>query len=346
MFGMGNNARSSRTIEKKVMICLAALGLTAFFSYYFLSSKTDSAAGGHADDQSPGGEPIASKIRGSTPIPRFDESPDSTIKPKFPTFRAEVETESKKAEPEVRTSQFSPPVVETEVLPGFTKNYQMHFSLGLGVNYMEFKHVGRETRLLEYATFKPFSYSAQAGLDFNNGFGLAVTHSSYSGEIQSSAIAVRHPNFFWINQSIEGLYSAFEPWRIRLGLQRHLLPYMQGFTPTSVETRELEIWHASMGTDYIWRRGRLEPQVLLRYQTPIAQKAVDEDQLRARAKFVLEGSLGLDYWLDPQWKLGVFWSGQWHEYHYIMFSQATQAQDAGDSKYFFSNLEVRLGFKF
>lgn len=235
------------------------------------------------------------------------------------------------------------------------KSYKTQFSIGSGVNYLEFKQRGNETRVLDYATLKPLSYSLRFGMDFLNGVGFEVSHSSHPGVLKSGSAQIVNPDFEWNTQSVEGFYGFSPSWfnrsvdhfNFRVGFQRHTLPYIQLTTPVVAEVREQEVWQTSLGLDYSWlMAGRFRPQVLLRYQLPVRQGKVAEDNFNSQLNFAFDGSVGVNYLLNSRWRLGAFWYGAWQEYNYSMQNEATNSMDEGQSKYFFSNLELRLGVDF
>ncbi len=220
-------------------------------------------------------------------------------------------------------------------------------ALGAGLNYLNFAQTGVEVQNIEYASAQGPSYSFLMRAQVSDAVAIEGVHSSQPGKIKSSQVSVTNANFNWSYQSLEAIYGMPSGFTVRGGFQRHTLPYLQVVTLTRLEVRDYTQTMASIGAGYAWKRlDKWRPQVFLRYQVPIAFSESNGDQLQNEARFAFDGSLGVNRILSRNFTLGMFWYGQWHEYDYSMFNPSTGLPDSGQSKYFFSNLELRLEYGF
>jgi len=81
----------------------------------------------------------------------------------------------------------------------------------------------------------------------------------------------------------------------------------------------------------------------MRYQYPISSGTNSNDSFTVSPIFAFDGSLGTVYSFGENFRLGLFWYGQ---YHYYKFSYSGSTSFSGEQTLLYSNAELRLGFEF
>lgn len=231
-------------------------------------------------------------------------------------------------------------------------NYKSYVALGAGLTFLSFAQNGSETRNLEYSSLMGPSVSLRGGAEWANGYGIDASHAIYPGQLKSSTNAITNSRFNWTTQSLEATYllnkaeNSDSHFHLRAGIQHHDLPYVQLPTVLSADVRKHEIYMATLGFDYdIKLSEKWRSEFLYRYQVPFLQSK-SADDIQFQSQFAFDGSLGAAYQLSDQVKLGIFWYGQWQQFNYSMFSEATGQKDNGKNKFFFSNFELRVAYEF
>lgn len=231
-------------------------------------------------------------------------------------------------------------------------SFAINVTLGSGFSFLSFAQNGSETRNLEYSSFTGPSFSIRAGADWQSGFGVDISYANYPGELKSSTNNITNSRFNWTAQSLEATYRVNNNikskghYHLRAGVQHHDLPYVQLPTVSTADVKKHEVTMATLGVNYNFEFSKKwHHQILLRYQIPISQsKSVDDIQFQSR--FAFDGSLGASYNFSSRYNIGLFWYGQWQEFNYSMLNIATNQKDTGQNRFFFSNLEFRIGYIF
>ncbi len=236
--------------------------------------------------------------------------------------------------------------------PKVERKAKGYLALGSGFTFLSFTQNGSETKKLEYSSLTGQSFSLRGGAEWISGYGFDASYAAYPGQLKSSTNAIGNSCFTWTAQSLETTYrinKGFEAnahYHVRAGIQHHDLPYVQLPTVSTADVRKHEVYMATLGVDYNFELSeKWRSQILLRYQIPFSQSK-SADDIQFQNQFAFDGSLGASYQVSSHFNFGVFWYGQWQEFNYSMLSEATSQKDNGKNKFFFSNLELRLGFDF
>lgn len=245
--------------------------------------------------------------------------------------------------------------------PAFQKKYGIWF--GSGINYLAYTQQTQDIPSdLEFQTFKGPSAFAKGWIRLTDQMDLIATAKMSPGAAGSSnSVQVANGDYNWLIFGLEGSYYPHS-WRFKLGkntnsilgfrvgLQHHIVPFI---ARTGTSEQEAEITTNSMtmmtgGLIYtIAPEEKISYEIFMRYQYPLATG----DIFSIDPKFAFDGSVGATYQLNNDWKLGVFWYGQWHEYSFTHTDKYFQSQNEpaeiqGDQSLFFSNIELRLGYEF
>ena len=178
-------------------------------------------------------------------------------------------------------------------------------------------------------------------------FGAEFVHKETPGEMQAPAgSTVRDGKFIWKTLSSEVLYKVDESnWRLRLGLQYHMMPFMvyeASSATLNVKSNSLAL--ATIGFDRIISISKkLRGEWQLRYQHPVMTGTNSSDSFSVTPIFAFDGSIGTVYSLKNDFRIGLFWYGQYHHYK---FDYSGAATFSGEQSLFYSNAEVRLGLEF
>ncbi len=228
--------------------------------------------------------------------------------------------------------------------------------LGMGVDYTYYaQDVGLTN--VKYSLIDSPSYYVRAGSMINSTYGMDFSYKDIPGQAKSSdSVTVVNGNYHWQTISAEGLARVAEYrsrsgldnwWGMRFGVQQHMVPFMISTNVGEIEMRNNSMTMATLGVDYIvGRNRRVRYEFMARYQYPLATAASGNDDFSIVPKYAFDGSIGQVYKISPQWSLGIYWYGQWHQYQFSYRDNSVHANYNGNQTLFFSDLDLRIGFDF
>ncbi len=225
-------------------------------------------------------------------------------------------------------------------------------SLGVGATYLAFAQNGSGIRNLEYASVGSPSFSLQGEIEWAGGYGIVGAAGFYPGELRSRNSTLLNKEFLWETKSFEltarlgRRYADPGRLRARLGIQHHRLPYLQFPLLATAVIRSSGVYNATIGLDY--QRKLSEDWLaegLIRYQA-LLQQSAPGGQFKLEDRFAFDGSIGLKRRFANRLAIGAYWYGQWLEFDYSGENAAIGLVDVGASRFFFSNIELRLCYDF
>ncbi|NQZ00994.1 MAG: hypothetical protein HRT45_10060 [Bdellovibrionales bacterium] len=246
--------------------------------------------------------------------------------------------------------------------PAYTKKIGLWF--GTGFNYLRYNQtsstIGSD---LLFQTFKGPSYFGKGWLWLSETWDISGTAKMSPGNTSSSdSITVTQGDYEWYIFATEATYypenlrfEMFQNYKaqlaFRFGVQYHLVPFIarSADSQTTAEIVQNEITMATAGFKFLIReQSRLTYEIFMRYQYPVSSGDVFE----ITPKFAFDGSLGIVYDYGKNWRAGLFWYGQWHEYDFVHRDAYREANGIepfdieGSQSLFFSNIEIRGGYEF
>lgn len=247
--------------------------------------------------------------------------------------------------------------------PAYTKRYGLWF--GTGYNYLKYTQTSSTINSkLNFNSFKGPSAFGKAWMWLSETWDISATAKMSPGGTSSSPdIQVEQKTYQWLIFATEatyypeglrynfwGNYKAQLAWRF--GLQHHIVPFTArtangGGRDATILTNDITM--ATGGFKFLVREhSRFTYELFMRYQYPVSAGSTFE----IKPKFAFDGSVGAIYEYTKNWRMGLFWYGQWHEYEFA-HSDAYRATLGfpdptinGSTTLFFSNVELRAGFEF
>jgi len=198
----------------------------------------------------------------------------------------------------------------------------------------------------------------------NKEFSFQVTANRAPGRTASSPdIQVSQGNYNWT--FLSGDFTFFkETWKkkrknrftefgLQWGAQYHIVPFIARSSTTnpttaSIETNEIFLF--AVGGTWLTHFSRyLMLETFLRYQVPFGSGSLFDVNYR----LAFDGSVGLIYKWKPDWRIGTFWYGQYHDYNirghrdrYFEANGGGGPDISGNQAMLYSNLEFRVGYEF
>ncbi|RME14275.1 MAG: hypothetical protein D6797_09245 [Bdellovibrio sp.] len=235
---------------------------------------------------------------------------------------------------------------------------------GTGINILNYQQEAPAIPAsLNLTTAKfPSFYARVERFFFKDWKGLLSFSLSPGAAKSSDQITISKENYNWIIFSLESVYfpekwkklfkqKYLARWGIRGGLQQHFLPFIArtGTNASQAEVATNPVTMITLGGQYmVSLTKRWAVETFLRYQYPV----ISGNLFEIKPKFAFDGSIGTSYKWRHQWKVGVFWYGQWHSYgfsHMDKYFENTGSgsnPSTGTQSLFFSNLELRIGYEF
>ncbi len=246
--------------------------------------------------------------------------------------------------------------------PAYTKRYGLWF--GAGFNYLKYAQTSAKINSnLNFQTLKGPSAFGKAWMWLSETWDISGTAKMSPGGTSSSPnIQVQQNSYQWLIFATEatyypeslrynfwGNYKAQLAWRF--GLQHHIVPFIaRTANGSGVDATILtnDITMATAGFKFLIREhSRFTYETFMRFQYPIS----NGDTFEIDPKFAFDGSIGAIYEYTKNWRVGLFWYGQWHEYNFTHTDAYRKSLGYdptinGSTTLFFSNVELRAGFEF
>jgi len=225
--------------------------------------------------------------------------------------------------------------------------------VGSGENYVDYRQSipGRGT--LTDHNLKGGSQYFEAGFIGHNNWGGVMSYKQTPGEIHPDNAEIDNGSYRWNTISGEGILRKTSPFSLfgspiiygmRVGLQQHRLPFVHLDADTVLEMKTETTTTASAGILAEWNRARWTYYWLMRYQYPLSSQADGSSQFSISPVFAFDGSIGMSYNFTRQFKAGLFWYGQWHQFGFT-YDDGVQKNE-GFQSLFYSNVDFRLGWDF
>lgn len=231
---------------------------------------------------------------------------------------------------------------------------------GIGANFLRYdQETSSTSSALGFQSFTGPSLFAKVARSINRDWAAHATINYSPGKTSSgNDVTVESGNYAWTFLTGEATYfpsqwkltkkrKYFTEFGIQGGLQYHNIPFVMrssttDATATSVETNEIIMMAA--GATMMVHYGRYWIfESFLRYQHPLSSGSLYDSE----PKMAFDGSVGFIYKWKPDWRLGAFWYGQWHEYDFKNAPDKFSGDKvSGSQSLFFSNLEFRIGYEF
>lgn len=233
---------------------------------------------------------------------------------------------------------------------------------GVGMNFTDYRQSlpngDAGATLTTHNTKGPSQY-LETGYTGASGWGGVFTYKRTPGTIVfNDTTRVDNPDYNWTTVSLEGIMRRMGNFKIlgrqalfgfRAGIQQHHIPFLvissDPITGDGVASQKgNNMTTASLGVLAELNRKRWMYYWLMRYQFPLSTSADGASQFTIKPTFAFDGSLGMSYNFTDQWKLGVFWYGQWHQFNFTYADGVNN--NSGFQSLFYSNVDARLGFEF
>jgi len=224
---------------------------------------------------------------------------------------------------------------------------------GSGMNYVNYKQSIPSRGTLVTENMKGPSQYVETGYRGDRGYGGVLSYKNTPGEIKINNANLDQASYNWTIISLEGLWQRRSPYDLfrrpvvygfRAGVQQHKAPFLVLDSNADLKLRTAEMTTGSMGMLAQWMAKRWTYYWLMRYQFPLNSKVDGADTFQVKPVFAFDGSIGTSYRIGQQFKLGIFWYGQWHQYNFV-YSDPDQT-NPGFQSLFFSSVDLRLGIDF
>ncbi len=223
---------------------------------------------------------------------------------------------------------------------------------GTGYNYVDYGQ-NTERGSITSHNDKVGSQYVETGYTGKTGWGGVFSYKGTPGKVYVPNANVDRDTFNWTTMSVEAfmrrlssvrLFDSPVAYGLRMGIQQHKVPFLFLDGDTNIQMKSNEMNTASVGVLAEWMRHRWTHYWLMRYQVPFSSKAEGSSQFSITPTFAFDGSVGTSYNLTKQFKAGLFWYGQWHQYNFV-YGQG-DVTNQGFQSLFYSNIDFRLGIDF
>lgn len=225
--------------------------------------------------------------------------------------------------------------------------------LGSGENYIDYRQSNNGRGSLVSHNHKGPSQYFEGGYLGGHGIGGLLSYKSTPGQMTFENATVTPNSYRWTTMSLEAVAQKTSPFSLfdapviygmRAGIQQHRIPFLFLNSDASLDLKMNDMTTASFGLLTQWSRRRWTYYWTMRYQFPLSTKADGSSEFDINPVFAFDGSLGTSYNITDQFKVGLFWYGQWHQFNFVYGDGSVTNQ--GFQSLFYSNLDLRLGFDF
>ena len=234
---------------------------------------------------------------------------------------------------------------------------------GLGYNYLKYEqNIPEIPAGVGFQSFAGPALYAKVVRSLNSDWAFQSTINRSPGKAaSSSSVTITKGSYEWSFLTGEFTYmpphwkmptkKMYNQFGLQAGLQYHVVPLFARSSATdpavtSVETNSLLMmaaggtWIAHYGQYWLF-------EAFMRYQYPLQSGS----RFDIDPQFAFDGSLGIIHKLQPDWRVGFFWYGQWHKYNFKnapdkFLESSGGGKVSGDQSLFFSDLEFRVGYEF
>lgn len=236
---------------------------------------------------------------------------------------------------------------------------------GTGFNYLSYEQESQDTSLsIELTSFDFPTISLKVDRLITETFLFQATYNKAPGKATSSPAAqVAESEYEWtfFTADLKYFFPQFKRERAnymseiaaQVGAQYHDVPFLSRSSttdPTAITVKSNLIALGTVGATWLIHYGRyLLFETYLRYQFPFFSGSLFD----VSPKIAFDGSVGFFYKWTPDWRVGLFWYGQYHQYGYSnhkdKFFEANGGGGpnvGGDQSLLFSTMELRLGWEF
>ncbi|MCH2534292.1 MAG: hypothetical protein MK008_07625 [Bdellovibrionales bacterium] len=243
---------------------------------------------------------------------------------------------------------------QLESSPLFKKDYALW--LGVGATLLTYEQISEDIPLeQEFESFKSPAFYFKYWMNLSTQWDFSIEYKNAPGVVEDNeTFTYAEKDYSWSFYGLDFQYNPSEwvranPWGktymdlgIMLGVQYHQLPFITRLTASTAEITQNNMYMLSLGgkltfyTNDTWLY-----EIFVRRQLPLTTGS----SFNATPTFTLDGSLGVSYKLSDNWRVGLFWYGQYQQHNYEKHKDFSEGEVSGNQKFFFSNAEVRFGYE-
>ncbi len=285
----------------------------------------------------------------NSPIEKEHKEP-SPVKTQVEKNNLPAKESVKKAEIPIKTAES--PLKTTEnpikIATENPKDIKFWFWFGLGENY-QYQHqsVPSVSGQSKFQNIQGPSVSIASGLTGEK-VGAEISYKQIPGRMDSSpTVSVVDGNFTWRILSLDGLYKIENSnTALKGGLQFDSVPYMDlNASNSTLTVRSNTITSLKFGFEksYLFSE-KVSGEWTMQYHQPLLSGTSNGNTFNIKPEFAFNGSLGGIYKYNDKMYFGLFWYGQWYQYNFEYGT--TSSTYLGRQVLFYSNLDLRIGWKF
>jgi hypothetical protein len=238
--------------------------------------------------------------------------------------------------------------------PGNHRSFEMMHGywmwVGSGINFTSYTQSIFNVGTFDSHDVQPLGAYLEFG--FGDGkWGGVFSYKNAPGNITTTNTTVNNPSFQWQTLTAEALYCPIAPktllgdpvnFGLRAGVQYHQMPFATvNAAGTALNVTTLNMLNASIGGLAEWARRNWRYYWTMRYQYPLSATGASTE---ITPTFAFDGSLGSAYYFAENWKMGLFWYGQWQQFQFQTSAGGRNA--SGSQMLFYSAMDLRLGYDF
>ena len=223
---------------------------------------------------------------------------------------------------------------------------------GTGMNFVNYGQENPGHSSASFSTIAGPSFYAEIGKVFDSNWGVMGSYKQTPGTVELAQI--NSADYTWNTLAFDYIRRTSEEHELLggqftyaalVGTQYHMIPYLdyqQGQRKYSLA--KVNMMTASVGFLTQLQRAKWKYEWYMHYQLPFMSSG-STGEFKVTPIFAFDGSIGASYQFRPQWRVGGFWYGQYHQYN---FESATAGggTNAGSQTLIYSNMDLRLGYEF
>lgn len=243
---------------------------------------------------------------------------------------------------------------QLESSPLFRKDYAIW--LGVGATLLSYEQTSEDIPLdQKFDSFKYPAYFFKYWMNLTTQWDLSFEYKSAPGVVEDNdTLSYADKEYAWSFYGLDLQYNPTEwvrsnPWGktymdlgIMVGVQYHQLPFITRLTSSTAEITSNNLYMLSLGGKLIfYTNDTWLYEIFIRRQLPLTTGS----SFNTTPTFTLDGSLGVSYKLTDNWRVGLFWYGQYQQHNYEKHEDFNLGEVSGNQKFFFSNAELRFGYE-